>query len=324
MKIVFMIDRENFNSYAPKMPDDWEIIHLGYESVSDEAIIATDADALVIDPMAPLSAEVIAKMQNLKIIHSLGVGFNLIDLEAAKAANIYVCNNAGVNAGAVAEQTILLILAVLRNYHEAEAMTYAARQGEYKNTCFGNALTELASCRVGLIGFGAIGKAVALRLAGFECETWYYKPSPLREESIYNAESHSMEEILKKCDIISLHAPVTQETINLINEENLALMKPGAILINSSRGELVDQKAVCKALIDGRLAGFGADTLYPEPVQQDNPIINLPEEIRNRIALSPHIAGITTGTMHRSYEWTISNITDVFEGERPKNIVNGI
>lgn len=324
MKIAILVEKSNFDKYSPAIPDSWELIHLGNSAAGVEKLPGTGAEAVLVDPMLPISGEVISRMPQLKIIHSFGVGFNKIDTEAAKNAGVFVCNNAGVNAEAVAEQTILLMLAVLRKYHEAEAMVYAARQGEFKGRCFENGLKELGECSVGLLGLGAIGKEVAKRLSGFSCNVYYYKRNPVPESERYNAIPLSREELLSKCDIISLHLPVRPDTENTINEDTLGMMKPGAILINTARGELVDQEAVCRALASGRLSGFGADTLFPEPVQPDNPIIRLPEEIRAKVALSPHIGGITAKTFQRSYVKAYKNIEAALLGTRPGDIVNGI
>lgn len=324
MKIAFLVDRSNFNKYACVLPPDWEAIHFGNGPVDEDALVASKAEAILADPMLKISAAIIARMPQLKVIHSFGVGYNGIDCAAAKAAGIYVCNNAGVNAEAVAEQTVLLMLAVLRKYHYAEAMTYAARQGEFKGMCFENGLPELGDCKVGLIGFGAIGQEVARRLEGFGCEIYYHKRTPLDQPNIFGAIPMSQEKILSTCDIVSLHVPVTPATTNLICEETLKKMKPGAILINTSRGELVDQEALCRALTDGTLGGFGADVLAPEPVQPNNPVINLPEEIRAKVALSPHIGGITANTFRRSYVKAFWNISAVFKETRPSDIVNGL
>ena len=133
-----------------------------------------------------------------------------------------------------------------------------------------------------------------------------------------------LDELLTTCDIVSLHLPVTPDSINIINSQTIEKMKDGAILINTSRGELVDQNAVCQALKSGKLGGFGADTLAPEPVQPDNPIINVPEELRKRVALSPHIGGITAGTFHRSYRRAIENMKKALNGERPDHVVNSL
>ncbi len=324
MKVALLIDKSNFDKYSPKVPDGWELIQLGSSGAGVDKLVNTGAEAVLVDPMIPVSGEILLKMPQLRIIHSFGVGYNRIDLEAAKNAGIFVCNNAGVNAEAVAEQTILLMLAVLRKYHEGEAMVYSARQGEFKGRCFENGLTELGECSVGLLGLGAIGKEVAKRLAAFSCSIYYYKPHPIPDPERYHAQPLSREELLSTCDIISLHLPVRPDTEKTICEETLRMMKPGAILINTARGELVDQEAVCSALASGRLGGFGADTLAPEPVQPDNPIIRLPEDIRAKVALSPHIGGITAKTFQRSYAKAYKNIEAALNGKRPNDIVNGI
>jgi len=324
MKIAFLVDQENYRRYSPIMPIDWEILQFGNGAVDEEALIATNAQAILVDPMLSIPGAVLSRMPQLKIVHSFGVGYNQIDVAYAKSAGIYVCNNAGVNAVAVAEQAILLMLAILRKYHDGEAMVYTARQGEFKGRCFQNGLIELGECSVGLLGMGAIGKEVAKRLHGFGCQVFYFDPYPIQNPEDYHTSLRTKEEILSQCDIISLHMPVLPDTINMICEETIAQMKPGAVLINTSRGELVDQEAVCSALKDGRLGGFGADTLSPEPVQPDNPMLQLPEEIRSKMALSPHIGGITASTFYRSYVRAIKNMETALRGERPGNIVNGL
>lgn len=322
MQAAFLVDENNFAAYCREVPADWEIVHFGNRDYDPEALAATQAQAILIDPMLPLNGEVIGSMRELKIIQSFGVGYNQIDLQAADTAGAYVCNNAGVNAAAVAEQTVLLMLAVLRKYHEAESMTYSARQGEFKGRCFAQGLKELGECRVGLIGLGAIGKETARRLAAFGCQVRYHKPHRLPEPNPWQVTYSGLDELLAGCDIVSLHLPVNPGTVHLIDSQSIEKMKDGAILINTSRGELVDQEAVCRALERGKLGGFGADTLAPEPVQPDNPIINLPEELQNRVALSPHIGGITSGTFYRSYRNAIENIEKALRGERPDHVVN--
>ncbi len=324
MKIAVLLDEGNIKSYGAGMPDSWEPVFLGNRPSDPDTLAKTGAEAILTDPMLPITADMIRALPDLKIIQSFGVGYNRIDLEAAKEAGIYVCNSPGVNAEAVAEQAVLLILASLRHFHEAESYVYAARQGEYKKNCFGTALTELSECSVGLLGFGAIGQETAKRLAPFGCRIFYNKRRPLSPEEVFPAVYKSKEEILRECDIISLHMPVTAETTNIINDETLGLMKKGAVLVNTARGELVDQEAVCHALRSGQLGYFAADTLAPEPVQPDNPIINLPEDLRNRMALSPHIGGITRNTFIRSYAMDYANIRRAFNGEKPQHIVNGL
>ena len=323
MKIALMVNRGNFERYSgyEKIPSDWELVHLGNGPVDEDKLAATDAEVILVDSILPISARVINKMPNLKLIHTQGVGFNYVNLEAARKAGVYVCNNAQVNSGAVAEQAILLMLAVLRNFRENEDMVYDAKQIEAKNRCFENALTELGDCHVGIIGLGAIGREVAGRLRAFGCKLSYYSR---REVPDCDMPRLTLDDIYSECDIITLHVPVTKETIGMIDEAAFNKMKPGAILINTARGELVDQEALCRALSDGRLGGAGIDTLYPEPVQADNPLLNLPQEVRKKVALSPHIGGITAGCFRRGYTNFWNNVRIISEGGRPFNIVTGL
>ena len=322
MKVAVMLNKANFERYtaAGAIPADWELFHIGNGAPDEEKIIATDADAIVADPMCPVSARVITGLKHLKLVQSQGVGYNLFDLEAAKNAGVYVANCAGANASAVAEQAILLMLALLRNYKENDAMVFAARQIEAKTRCFENGLVELGSCHVGIVGMGAIGRETAKRLEAFGSRISYFNTSvkdcgyPLLP----------LDDLYARCDIISLHVPVTPATVNMISDGALNKMKRGALLINTARGEVVDQEAVCRALLDGRLGGVGLDTYTPEPVTPDNPILSLPEHVRGRVALSPHIGGITAGSFFRYFDIVWSNIKRIQNGERPVNIVNGL
>ena len=168
---------------------------------------------------------------------------------------------------------------------------------------------------------GAIGRELAKRLAAFGSRISYFDtfiPANCEYPLL------SLDEIYAQCDIISLHVPVTPETTNMICDASINKMKRGALVINTARGEIVDQEAVCRALADGRLGGLGLDVLTPEPVTPDNPILNLPEELRRKVALSPHIAGITAGSFYKYFETVWSNMRKLAEGQRPKNIVNGL
>jgi len=323
VKVALLINRENFEKYAHWNDVNWELVHMGNSAPDPEKVIATGAGALVVDAIMKVGPEVIENMPGLKLVHSQGVGFNGINLDSAKKSGVYVCNNAGVNAKAVAEHVILLILALLKRFRHNEDMIYADRQMEAKMACFKDALPELFGQRVGIVGYGAIGKALAVLLKAFGCDVCYYTPSgDCGEDGVTYM---PLEELYTKSDIISLNAPVTPETENMINAKTLALMKRGAILINSARGELMDHDAVAAALISGQLGGLGADTLAPEPFLLDSPLIKgLPEDVRQRVALAPHIAGISAGMFKRVYEHVRKNIDAIERGEKPDCIVNGL
>lgn len=323
MKVVIMVNYANFERYTSTgaIPADWELIHMGNGLPDEDRIIATNADIILADPMCPVSERVITGMNNLKLIQSHGVGYNLFDIEAAKKAGVFVSNCAGANASAVAEQAILLILALLRNFKENDAMVFAARQIEAKTRCFEKGLKELGDCHVGIVGMGAIGSETAKRLQVFGSRVSYYSRHPVEDS---NFPLLPLDELYATCDIISLHVPVSPETINMIDDVAINKMKRGALLINTARGEIVDQVAVCRALLDGRLGGVGLDTYSPEPVTPDNPFLALPKEVRKRAALSPHIGGITAGSFTRYYNIVWDNIKKINEGRRPLNIVNGL
>ncbi len=323
MKVCVMVDKANFERYAASdaLPADWELIHVGNGAPDEDRIIATNADVILADPMCSVSERVITGMINLKLIQSHGVGYNFFDLETAKRAGVFVSNCAGANASAVAEQAILLMLVLLRNFKENDKMVFAGKQIEAKTRCFENGLHELGDCHVGIIGMGAIGRETAKRLQAFGSRISYYGNRPAKN---VNFTLLSLDELYATCDIISLHVPVNPETTNMINDAAIDKMKRGALLINTARGEIVDQEAVCRALLDGRLGGVGFDTFTPEPVTLDNPLLALPEEVRKRMALSPHIGGITAGSFRRYYSYIWENIKLISEGCRPRNIVNGL
>ena len=323
MKVTLIVNGENFNKFAEWKDTGWELIHLGNGAPDIGRIVSTGADALIVDAITKIGAEIIDNMPSLKLIHSHGVAFNAIDIESARKAGVYVCNCAGVNAESVAEQAVLLILALLKKFRWGEDMVYSGRQMEAKTDCFKEGLPELGGKTVGIVGLGAIGKALARMLRPFGCRLVYNTRSgDRREEGLTYL---PLEELYSSCDIVSLHVPVTPVTTNMINSESLSLFKRGAILINTARGELMDHAAVVDALKSGQLGGLGADTLAPEPFMPDNPLLcDLPEELRHRVALSPHIAGITAGCFIRAYERVRNNIEAICRGERPGNVVNGL
>ena len=322
MKIALLVNRDNFEAYAPPVPGDWDIVYMGNGEPDAAAVIATKADVLIVDAIMKIGGKIIEAIPGLKLIHSQGVGFAGIDLEAADRAGVYVCNNAGANAKSVAEHTLLLALALLKKFRSYEDMVYTGRQMEAKTECFAHGLPELSSRKVGIVGMGAIGRASAALFAAFGCEVRYFSRT---EKPDCGHQYLPLKALYASSDILSLHCPVTPETTGMIGSRALSQMKDGAILINTARGELVDHLAVAEALKSGKLSGFGADTLAPEPVLSDNPFLNaLPQALRARVALSPHVAGITANCFIRGYQSIFRNIEAVQRGARPGCIVNGV
>ncbi len=324
MNIVLRINKANMNAYSDPaaIRAGWALTHLGNGDVPNEAVIAARPEVLIVDAVTPVTAELIGKLPELKLIHSQGVAFDKIDCAAARERGVYVCNNAGVNAAAVAEHAVMLILAALRRLLPSQEAVFAGEQMAFKSSCFSDALPELLGKRVGILGYGAIGRELKKRLAAFGCALFYNDVVRAKDETgiVYL----EREELLRTCDIVSLHVPVLPSTRGMMNEEALALLKPGAILVNTARGALVEDLAVRAALESGALGAYAADTLDPEPVTADNPLLSLSPAACARVVFTPHVAGLTVGSFRRTYQNIWRNVAAVEDGERPGFVVNGV
>lgn len=327
MKLLVIGDEARTRKYLPDMEIAREAeVVVAPRGASDEDVLglAADADFIMADAISAVSGDLMRGMPNLKLVHSEGVAFNRIDCETAAELGIAVCNNAGVNADAVAEQTVLLMLSVLRDVVAGDAAVRAGRQIQKKERMMVEGFRELGDCTVGFVGFGAIAQATARRLAAWGCKMVYNKRTPLsaEEEACFNASFAELDDLLAQCDIVSLHVPVTPATTGLADADFFAKMRKGSVLINTARGEIVDQPALKEAILSGHLAGAGLDTLSPEPVRTDNPLLHLPTELENRIVFSPHIGGVSEGMFYRAHRTVWENIERVIAGEAPVNRVN--
>jgi phosphoglycerate dehydrogenase-like enzyme len=242
------------------------------------------------------TAEMIAAAPKLKLIQKIGVGVNTIDLVAAKQRGIPVCNLPGTNARAVAELTLGLMLSVLRRI---PAFDRGLRSGIWTDTALQDGLGELSGKTVGLVGFGAIPRILAPILNAIGCSVLYTSRTQAADAA---ATYRPLDRLLAEANIVSLHLPLTEETTHVIDAQALAQMKPGAILINTGRGGLVDQPALVAALMSGHLAGAGLDVFETEPPPNQNPLLNLPN-----VVVTPHVAWLTTGTFDRSFALAAEN-----------------
>lgn len=253
--------------------------------------------------LQPCTAAMIAAAPRLKLIQKIGVGVNTIDLEAAKQRGIPVCNLPGTNARAVAELALGLMLAVLRRI---PAFDRALRAGTWTDAALQDGIGELGGRVVGLIGFGAIPGILTPMLSAMGCTILYFARNRVADAI---AEYRPLDRLLTEADIVSLHLPLTPATGRIIDAEALARMKPGAILINTARGGLVDQPALIRALQSGRLAGAGLDVFDPEPVAPNNALLALPN-----VVTTPHIGWLTTGTFDRSFALAAENCSRIAGG----------
>jgi phosphoglycerate dehydrogenase-like enzyme len=256
--------------------------------------------------LKPATAEMMAAAPRLRLIQKIGVGVNTIDLSAAEARGIAVCNLPGTNARAVAELTLALMLAALRRLPAFDA---AMRQGRgfALDPAMQDGLGELGGRTVGLVGFGAVPRVLAPALAAFGCRVIYTARSA-RADVPY--EFRRLGTLLAEADVVSLHLPLAPETEQLMDAAALARMRPGSVLVNTARGGLIDQPALVAALASGHIAAAGLDVFAEEPPASDDPLLRLPN-----VVLTPHVGWITGGTFDRSFALAAENCRRLAAGE---------
>ena len=265
-----------------------------------------------------VDARILALLPSVRFIQTLGVGYDYLDLAAMEASGVVAANNPGFNATTVADHTIMLMLVLLNRFVAAHDAT---RSGAFPMMQFIAAnqttMRELGDETVGLIGFGNIGRAVAERLAGFKTETLYYARHRADEstEARYGVRYAPLNELLASASIVSLHVPASPGTRHMFGAAELEQMQPGAFLINTSRGELIDETALRRAISGGPLAGAGLDVIQNEQTEV-HPFADLPQ-----VVVTPHSAGISRSSLPRSLNQAAANIVRFLDGEPVLNAV---
>ena len=285
---IAFLDPFHQNIYAAishALPDDWLAAYAESREFTDQAAAVGDAE-VVFALAAPIGPELLSAAPRLRLIQKLGAGVDRIDRDGCVRRGIAIARLAGGNAIPAAEHTVLLMLAVLRRLPLIDRKT---RAGEWPKEEARGLHRQLHGKRIGLIGLGAIGRAVAERLAGFAVDIVYYDPAvaPADVERKFAVRALALAELLATSDIVSLHLPLLPETAGLIGEERIASMKPGAVLINCARGGLVDEAALARALVEGRLSAAGIDAFAEEP-PVGSPLLELEQTV-----VTSHMAGAT-------------------------------
>jgi phosphoglycerate dehydrogenase-like enzyme len=264
-----------------------------------------DADILL-HVLEPVTAAVIDAGPRLKLIQKIGIGVNTIDLNAARRRGIAVCNMPGTNTQAVAEMTLLLMLATLRRLAQLDPLTRTG-EGWTLEPELSDDLGELSGRTVGLVGFGAVARRLAPMLQAIGAKVVYTSRRPAADAPIPFV---SLPELLPAADVVSLHLPLTPQTTGIIDASAFAAMRRGSVLINTARGPLVDEAALLDALISGQLRGAGLDVFSREPVGTDDPLLKLPN-----VVVTPHLAWLTVETLERSVRIIAENCRRLGSGE---------
>jgi glyoxylate reductase len=278
---------------------------------------ARNADALATLLSDKIDAEVFNAAPNLKIVTQLAVGFDNIDVPEATRRGIYVTNTPEVLTDTTADFAWTLLLAVARRVVEADKYV---RTGQWKVGWHPAMLAgrDVHGATIGVLGAGRIGYAVAKRASGFGMKILFYDVIPRPEmEKDLGAKGADLNTIFKESDFVSVHVPLMKETHHLVNEERLRLMKKTAYLINNSRGPVVDEKALYKALKEGWIAGAGLDVFEQEPTSLDNPMLKL-----DNVVVAPHISSASIETRAEMAKMVADNLVAFFEGRKPPNLIN--
>ncbi len=282
--------------------------------------LATNCQGLVTLLSDRIDRNLMDSLPDLRVIAQYAVGYDNIDVAEATKRGIIVTNTPGVLTETTADLTWALIMAASRKIAEADRYV---RNGKW-NVAWGPEMllgSDVYGATIGIIGLGRIGSAVARRAAGFSMKILYTSRSEndtsIQIEQEVGAKRSNLKDLLLESDIITLHVPLTSETNGLIGEEELALMKPGAILVNTSRGAIIDEKALVETLKSNHLGAAGLDVFQEEPLSKSSPLLGI-----ESVVLAPHIGSASVATRSKMSMMVADNLTAALNNEKPPNIVN--
>ena len=317
-KVIFLhaLPSEIFDEIVGHAPDGFSTVGiLGSTSEADQVDAVGDADFLIVYGV-PLPDPVLRAAKKVRLVQLLAAGYDRMNLKLMGELEVPCANNGGANSWAVSDHAVLLMLAVYRRLLQADAST---RAGDWSAPIDGFNTFEMANKLVGILGIGNIGKQVAKRVQAFDARVQYFDKYPLssdHEEQLGLARV-GLDELFSTSDIVTCHTPLTSETHHVVSRERLALMKPTAVLVNTSRGSVVDETALLEALQEGQIAGAGLDVFETEPVSLDNPLLKM-----DNVVVTPHSAGTTWNTWSRRAEFAYQNMKRVIDGQPPLSVVS--
>ena len=286
------------------------------DSPSRQDLIDTvaDIDGMYAHITNMVDAEVMDAAPNLKVISEFGVGYDNINVTDANERGIAVCNTPGILSESTADEAFALLAAMARRTNDLPAMVKRGEWGDFDP--LGYLATDIHHKTLGIVGMGNIGSEMAKRAAGFNMNVLYYNRNK-RDEEFGATYVGSLEELLQLSDYVSLHNPLTPETTNMMSTAQFKLMKKSAILINTTRGPVVDQHALYEALSSGEIAGAALDVTVPEPIPSDHPLLTL-----ENCLIMPHVASATGDTRLKMAMMCVENVLAGIKGDWPPYCVN--
>ncbi len=290
------------------------LIVTGDETEAGLVAVAAEADGILFRTKPRCSASLMAACKRLRVVGRHGAGLDIVDIPAATRLGVAVVHAPGANAQSVAEHALMLMLVCVKRTLEIDRGT---RDGQWREHRVGS--SELAGKTLGIVGVGNVGRRVAKFASAIGMHVLAYdKYVPADELRRRGAEPvASLEALLPQVDVLTCHTPLTDETHHMIDERALALMKKGAIFINTSRGPVQEERALFEALVKGHLRAAGIDVFEEEPVSADNPVLRLPN-----VVVSSHMAGVTAEAGRQVSVQVAEEMLRVLRGERPQLLVN--
>ncbi len=299
------------------VPPGFNVTWLEADQSSEDNIVEQlrDADFLLL-LRAGVPERALREAKRLKLIQTFSQGYDRVPLDITSELGISVSNVGGGNAIAVAEHTVLLMLAVLRRIIPS---VIALKEGKTAVDVDRRLYHQLRDKQVGIIGLGDIGRRVAKIVHGFDANVIFHDAVRIPEAVVKEIKACqvSLDELLSTADIVSLHVPLMESTKKLISSEQLNIMKPSAILVNTSRGEVVDEEALIQALRENKIAGAGLDVLNKEPPARNNPLLFM-----ENVVATPHVGGYAWENFVTRFETVWGNVVGVWQGKPPINVVS--
>jgi phosphoglycerate dehydrogenase-like enzyme len=316
-KVVFLhgLSHDLVEKIVCHTPAGFETIAIdGRAAEATQIAEVRDADFVMIYRSKPRDS-VFRAARQAKLVQLLSAGYDMLKLDLLRELGLPLANNAGANSWAVADHAVLAMLALYRRLIPSDA---AVRRGDWSKEIDGTNTFEMANKLVGIVGLGNIGRKVARRVQAFDALVQYYNRTRLAAdlERQLNVRWVELDELFRTSDIVSLHVPLTDQSRRMVGPERLAMMKPSAVLINTARGEIVDEVALAKALAERRIRGAGLDAFDPEPLIGGSPLSEL-----DNVVLSPHSSGTTWDTWTRRAEFAYRNFQRVYSGLTAESLV---
>ena len=315
-RVVFVTSRHDsrIDSFVRRAPEGVQVTVVD-RSTSPERLAAAlqEADALLVLGV-PVPEAALRQARRLRLVQVVGEGYDRLPLDVIRELGVPLCNAGGVLSTTVAEHALMLMLATLRRMVPA---LEGLRRGQWRDDLAHHELHELAGKTVGIVGLGNIGRRVARLLGAFDASVIFHDILTFPEEvtAPLRARPVPFEELLRTADIVTLHTPLTDTTRGMMGERQFALMKPTAILVNTSRGRVVQEEALVRALQEGRLAGAGLDVFQEEPLPPDSPLLRM-----ENVVCLPHLGGTAFEAWGRLAERAWGNVAALLEG-RPLQAV---